>query len=181
MISHSIITPVCTTGSWNGQRTIEQIAALGKLPDHYRNYTYPSNFALVQLCFIYTERLDSFKRKAISLKNISSFRDLSLLSVGGKVQALIYFNSKIIGDAIAAEQIKTELSKLLTEEQKAKVELIITEFSDETTPESCYRYENSILVADDGFHYIDPVVMDWDMQPAHKNPFIGARPAGIPA
>ena len=72
-----------------------------------------------------------------------------------------YFNSKVSGDADIASAIVSRLDEQLSVNDKTKVALIATDFNTDTLPESCYRYENSILISDKGFTPIDPVTMSW--------------------
>ena len=83
--------------------------------------------------------------------------------MNGRVDTLIYYNSKIDGDKDIAEEIKARVYPQLNEDQRSKIQLLITDFNTETLPESCFRYENSVLFSDKGFTHIDPVVMDWNI------------------
>ena len=91
--------------------------------------------------------------------------DIELLTINGKIDVLIYFNSKVSDDKKIASDIKTSLESKMPLKTAPKVNLIVTDFNDQTLPESCFRYPNSILVSDKGFTLIDPVTMEWELDP----------------
>lgn len=166
-LGHQIITPICTTGSWKSDRSKWQLEELGKLSNEYRKYYYPSGsqgqgFALsvpreirpfAEGRYDYDEHL----RKIID--------DINLLTINGNVEVLIYFNNKIDGDYDTAVKIKANVAVNLAEKSRQRANLMVTNFNSETIPESCYRYPNSILVANSGFYKINTRTMEWDDEP----------------
>ena len=160
---HQIITPICTTGSWNSPRTKWQIAELGKLSSKYRYYQYPSGNSGSAYALSVPREINPFRLKYDVIEHIDKIlADASSLSERGDVDVLVYFNSKVDGDKEIAERIVAELSSQLSEPHKSRSNLIVTDFNSETLPESCYRYKNSVLFSDKGFDLIDPVKLEWD-------------------
>ncbi|NQY79726.1 MAG: hypothetical protein HRT47_05375 [Candidatus Caenarcaniphilales bacterium] len=163
---HKIITPICTTGSWKNSRSQWQMEELGKLSNDYRYYQYPSGKSGNAVVLSVPREINPFaggKKYDIVSHVEKVLADLERLSVNGKVDALIYFNSKVDGDKEIAEEIKARVAPQLSNDKVANIQLLITDFNTETLPESCYRYENSVLFSDKGFIHIDPVIMDWNI------------------
>lgn len=161
---HEIITPLCTTGSWKNERSQWQMQELGKLSDDYRFFQYPSGNSDNAIVLSVPREINPFAggKKYDLLSHVDKvMADIDRLSVNGKLDVLVYFNSKVDSDKDVAEAIVDKLAPQLSADQKSKVQLIITDFNTETLPESCYRYENSVLFSDKGFTHIDPVIMDW--------------------
>ena len=165
---HSIITPVCTTGSWRNERSKWQMEELGKLPNKYRKYTYPSGRTGEHFVLSVPREITQFSNNKYHYdEHIEKIvRDIRMLTVGGNIEVLIYYNSHIDGDLEFAERIRDTVSSFLTEDQRNKADLIIANFNEATLPESCMRYENSILLHDSGFDYIDPVNLEWKHEAA---------------
>jgi len=164
---HQIITPICTTGNWKSERSRWQLEELGKLSPKYRSFTYPSGTSGDAIALSVPREIRPFANGKYNyeLHIEKILTDLDLLSRGGRVEALIYYNSQVDGDLEFAERIKSELeSKLstsLSAEQLSNIDLVISNFNSNTLPESCYRYPNSVLLSDRGFELIDPVTMNW--------------------
>ncbi len=164
---HQIITPICTTGNWKSERSRWQLEELGKLESRYRSFTYPSGASGDAIALSIPREIRPFANGKYNYElHIEKLLvDLDLLSRGGKVEALIYYNSELEGDLEFAKRIKTELStklsQSLTIKQLANIELVISNFNSNTLPESCFRYTNSVLVSDKGFENIDPVSLTW--------------------
>ena len=137
---------------------------LGKLESKYRSYTYPSGKSGEAIVLSVPREINPFaggKKYDIEMHVDKILGDTISLSNQGQVDVLVYFNSKVSGDADIASAIISRLDEQLSTSDKAKVKLIATDFNTETLPESCYRYENSILISDKGFTPIDPVTMSW--------------------
>jgi hypothetical protein len=166
-LGHNIITPVCTTGSWKADRTKWQLEELGKLGNEYRFYRYPSGNHGVGYALSVPREIRPFANGKYNfdehLAKLSE--DIELLTINGKIDVLIYFNSKVSDDKKIASDIKTTLESKMPLKTAPKVNLIVTDFNDQTLPESCFRYPNSILVSDKGFTLIDPVTMEWELDP----------------
>lgn len=169
-LGHQIITPICTTGSWKSERSIQQLAALGKLTNKYRFYRYPSGNSGEAIVLSVPREIRPFANDKYDYEQHVDkiLFDLQLLSVGGKVEALIYYNSDLEGDLEFAEKLQDRIDKELRAsisiDQRKNIELIITNFNSNTLPESCFRYENSVLVSDTGFKAIDPVSLEWSYE-----------------
>jgi hypothetical protein len=164
---HQVITPLCTTGSWKTERTKWQLEELGKLGNKYRKYTYPSGNTGEHYVLSVPREINPFKNGKYDFKEhiTKIVGDIKLLTVNGDLQVLIYFNSKVDGDQEVAEDIKKAVHKELNDTQKERAELIVTDFNTDTLPESCYRYENSVLVCDKGFVEIDKEKLEWSSDP----------------
>jgi hypothetical protein len=166
-LGHEIITPICTTGNWKSERSRWQIEELGKLEPEYRRYYYPSGSSGEGIVLSVPREIRPFANGKYNYEmHIEKLLvDLDLLSRGGRVEALIYYNSDVDGDLEFAERIKTELSTKLSElisaKQLSNIDLVISNFNSNTIPESCYRYTNSVLFSDKGFENIDPVTLSW--------------------
>lgn len=161
---HKIITPICTTGSWKSERTKWQIQELGKLSNHYRKYVYPSGKKGDAIVLSVPREINPFAggKKYDLEKHIDKvLADTITLSKNGNLEVLVYFNSRVGGDIDIANTIIARLDEQLTTNDKAKVRLAVTDFNMNTLPESCFRYENSVLISDQGFTHIDPVTMNW--------------------
>ena len=165
--NHQIITPICTTGSWKSERTRWQLEELGKLSNKYRKYTYPSGNTGTHYVLSVPRDINPFKNGKYDFnEHISKIvGDIKLLTINGDIQALIYFNSKVKGDDEVAKDIEKAVFKELNDIQRERTELITTDFNTDTLPESCYRYENSILVCDKGFIEINKEKLEWDAEP----------------
>lgn len=161
---HSIITPVCTTGSWKAPRTQWQLAELGKLSSKYRYYQYPSGSDGAAYSLSVPREIKPFAGERYNYDSHVQklLLDIQLLTNNGDLDVLVYFNSNIDGDLKVAQSIQQDLNTNLTKETLAKSNILITEFNSSTLPESCYRYENSILITDSGLIPIDKSKMDWD-------------------
>jgi hypothetical protein len=166
-LGHNIITPVCTTGSWKADRTKWQLEELGKLGNEYRFYRYPSGNHGVGYALSVPREIRPFANDKYNfdehLAKLSE--DIELLTINGKIDVLIYFNSKVTDDQKIAFDIKSSLESKMPLKTSSKVNLIVTNFNDQTLPESCFRYPNSVLVSDKGFTLIDPVTMEWEINP----------------
>ncbi len=164
---HQIITPICTTGSWKSERTKWQLEELGKLSNRYRRYTYPSGNTGEHYVLSVPREIRPFANGKYDFNDHISkiVGDISLLTVNGDIEVLIYFNSKVKGDMEVAEDIKKAVAKELNETQAERAKLLATDFNIETLPESCYRYDNSVLVCDKGFVPINTTKMDWELDP----------------
>ena len=161
-MGHEIITPICTTGNWKSERSLWQIQELGKLETKYRRYHYPSGTSGSAIVLSIPREIRPFANRYDYDLHISKIlKDLDLLSFAGKVEALIYYNQEIPGDIDFAYRIQTELQAALPKTQIPNIDLIIANFNNDTIPESCYRYPNSVLVSDKGFEHIDPITMAW--------------------
>lgn len=160
---HEIITPLCTTGSWKSERSIWQLTEIGKLANKYRKFTYPSGNGGEAFVLSVPREIRPYANGKYNYnQHINKIVfDIELLTANGNLDVLIYHNSKHEQDLAFAERIKTDVYERLNEEQRSRANLIISDFNSEITPESCMRYENSILVSDQGFIDIDPVIMDW--------------------
>lgn len=167
-LGHEIITPICTTGNWKSERSRWQIEELGKLEPKYRRYYYPSGNSGEGIVLSVPREIRPFANGKYNYQtHIEKLLvDLDLLSRGGRVEALIYYNSEVNGDQEFAERIKTELrarlSESISQKQLANIDLVLSNFNSDTLPESCYRYPNSILLSDKGFENIDPVTLEWN-------------------
>lgn len=165
-LGHKIITPICTTGSWKNEKTKWQMEALGKLEAKYRRYTYPSGKTGEAMVLSVPREINPFaggKRYDLEMHVDKVLGDINRLAYNGRLDVLVYFNGKLSGDKDIAETIISRLNEQLSVETKAKVALLLTEFNSETLPESCYRYDNSVLISDAGFTHIDPVTMSWNI------------------
>ena len=164
---HQVITPVCTTGSWKSERTRWQLEELGKLSNKYRRYTYPSGNTGEHYVLSVPREINPFKNGKYDFnEHIAKIvADIRLLTINGNLEVLIYFNSKVAGDEEVANDIKKAVFRELSDVQKDRAKLITTDFNTETLPESCYRYENSILVCDKGFVEIDKEKLEWESDP----------------
>jgi hypothetical protein len=163
-LGHTIITPICTTGSWKSEQTQWQIDELGKLEPKYREYTYPSGKKGDAFVLSVPREINPFaKNYDFNDHLVKVVRDIEALTKNGKLEVLIYYNSKLPEDIKTARAIKDELTNALSESAKKNADLLITDFNSETLPESCYRYDNSVLLSDKGFAHIDPVTMDWQV------------------
>ena len=161
-LGHTIITPVCTTGSWKSKRTIWQLEELGKLSNKYREYRYPSGNTGTGFVLSVPRDINPFANKYDFDEHIKKVsHDIELLAVGGVVDVLIYFNSNKEGDEDIAVQIKNSIKEKLSKDTLLNAKLIVTDFNAETLPESCFRYDNSLLYTDEGFQKIDPITMEW--------------------
>lgn len=170
-LGHNIITPVCTTGSWKSERSIWQLRELGELENKFRKYIYPSGNSGEGFVLSVPREIRPFANDRYSfdehIKKVVF--DISLLTVNGNLDVLIYYNSKLESDFDFALQIKQAVEAQLNSDQRSKANLEIADFNTETLPESCMRYENSVLVSDLGFTRLDPVTMDWEIiQPAEQ-------------
>lgn len=164
---HQIITPVCTTGSWKADRTKWQLEELGKLGSKYRKYTYPSGNTGNHYVLSVPREINPFKNSKYDFNEhvTKIVGDIKLLTINGNLQVLFYFNSKVEGDIDVATDIKKAVYRELSEIQKERAELIITDFNTETVPESCFRYKNSVLLCDKGFIEINKDKLEWDFDP----------------
>ena len=166
-LGHEIITPICTTGNWKSERSRWQIEELGKLEPQYRRYYYPSGNTGEAIVLSVPREIRPFANGKYNYEmHIEKLLvDLDLLSRGGRVEALIYYNNEVEGDLEFAERIKAELeSKLgtsISAKQLSNIDLVISNFNNNTIPESCYRYTNSVLFSDKGLENIDPVTLQW--------------------
>jgi hypothetical protein len=161
---HKIITPICTTGSWKSERTKWQMEELGKLESKYRRYTYPSGKSGEAIVLSVPREINPFaggKKYDFEMHVDKILGDSIRLSNQGRVDVLVYFNSKVSGDTDIANAIISRLDEQLSVNDKTKVALIATDFNTDNLPESCYRYENIIIISDQGFTPIDPVTMSW--------------------
>lgn len=164
---HTIITPVCTTGSWKSDRTKWQLEELGKLGKKYRSYTYPSgNYGSHFVLSIPRQIKPFLKGKYDFSEHVKKIvLDIQLLTINGDLEVLIYYNSAIPGDFEVAEDIKNAVGGELSQSLLERVDLIVTNFNNQTIPESCFRYPNSMLVCDKGFVAINQTTMDWSYDP----------------
>jgi hypothetical protein len=160
---HKIITPVCTTGSWRSERTKWQLAELGELSDKYRQYHYPSGKSAAAFVLSVPREIKPFTANKYNMAEHLEkvLLDVNLLSKNGNLDVLIYYNSNIERDLDFAEHLKASVEKYLSASAKSKTNLLVTNFNEETLPESCYRYPNSILVSSEGLAELDTVTMDW--------------------
>jgi hypothetical protein len=166
-LGHNIITPVCTTGSWKAERTKWQLEELGKLGNEYRFYRYPSGNHGVGYALSVPREIRPFENGKYNFDEhlVKLKDDIELLTINGKLDVLIYFNSKLENDKDMALNIKSSIEARIPIKSLSRVNLIVTDFNDQTLPESCFRYTNSILVSDKGFTLIDPVTMNWEFDP----------------
>lgn len=164
---HQVITPICTTGSWKTDRTKWQLEELGKLSNKYRRYTYPSGKTGEHYVLSVPREINPFKNGKYDFnEHINKIvSDITALTLNGDIEVLIYFNSKVEGDQDVAEDIQKAVFKELNQTQRERAKLITTDFNTDTLPESCYRYENSILVCDKGFVEIDKEKLEWEANP----------------
>lgn len=160
---HQIITPVCTTGSWKAERTKWQIKELGKLTNKYRSFTYPSGNFGEHFVLSVPREINMFKNAKYDFNEhvTKIVEDINLLTVGGNLQVLVYFNSKVAGDFEVAADIKKAVEQELSKIQKERADILVTDFNCETLPESCFRYKNSVLICDKGFAPINQDSLDW--------------------
>ncbi len=172
-LGHTIITPLCTTGSWKSDKSIKQLTEIGKLSNEYRRYTYPSGKLGEAFVLSVPREIRPYANGKYNYnEHINKIvYDIQLLTVGGNLDVLVYHNSKVEDDINFARKIKDEVTEKLTEEQRARTNIFTSDFNAEITPESCMRYENSILVSPEGFSPIDPVVLEWE---ADKTPSLAA-------
>ncbi len=167
-LGHEIITPICTTGNWKSERSRWQIEELGKLEPKYRRYYYPSGNSGEAIVLSVPREIRPFANGKYNydLHIEKLLVDLDLLSRGGRVEALIYYNSDVEGDLEFAERIKAELhlklSETISAQQLSNIDLVISNFNGNTLPESCYRYPNSVLFSDKGFEEINPITLQWN-------------------
>ena len=120
---HKIITPLCTTGSWKNTRSQWQMEELGKLNDEYRFYQYPSGNSGNAIVLSVPREINPFAggKKYDIVSHVEKVTaDLERLSVNGRVDTLIYYNSKIDGDKDIAEEIKARVYPQLNEDQRSK-------------------------------------------------------------
>lgn len=166
-LGHNIITPVCTTGSWKSERSKWQLEELGKLGNEYRYYRYPSGNSGVGYVLSVPREIRPFANGRYNFdEHITKLvDDIELLSNNGNLDVLIYYNSKLSKDFETSNQIKSQVSSKISHRTAAKVNLIITDFNEQTLPESCFRYPNSVLVSDKGFTPIDAVSLEWTLDP----------------
>ena len=164
---HQIITPLCTTGSWKSARTEWQLEELGKLSNKYRRYTYPSGKTASHFVLSVPREINPFKNGKYDFKEHVNkiVGDIQLLTANGDLEVLIYFNSKTDDDFGVADDIKKAVEKELNETQLERTTLTITDFNYDTLPESCFRYDNSILLCDKGFVEIDKDSKEWLLDP----------------
>lgn len=166
-LGHQIITPICTTGNWRSDRTKWQLEELGKLENKYRYYQYPSGNSGYGYALSVPREIRPFSNGKYDfdehIKKI--IEDISLLTINGDIDVLLYFNSKLDGDYDHAVKLKSIVSSRLEDRPRERANLLITDFNSETLPESCYRYQNSLMISDKGFTRIDVVTMDWDGDP----------------
>lgn len=162
---HQIITPICTTGSWKSDRTIWQLDALGKLDNKYREYKYPSGNGGTGFVLSVPREIRPFADDKYDFDTHIEkvVKDIELLTQNGDLDVLIYYNSKVDGDFDFAVKIKEFVSANIKGQTRERAKLIVTDFNAEVMPESCMRYENSILFSDRGFNPIDPVILEWDV------------------
>ncbi len=166
-LGHEIITPICTTGNWKSERSRWQLEELGKLNPKYRRYRYPSGKVGEAIVLSIPREIRPFANGKYNydLHIEKIITDLDLLSRGGKVEALIYYNSQLDGDLDFADKMQAELQNKIDRafqpHQIDNIEFQIANFNSNTVPESCFRYTNSVLISDKGFERIDEVTMDW--------------------
>lgn len=166
-LGHQIITPICTTGSWKSDKTKWQLEELGKLSNKYRQYYYPSGSQGQGFALSVPREIRPFAEGRYDYEDHlrKIVEDINLLTINGNLDVLIYFNNKIDGDYDTAVKIKANVAVSLSERARQRARLLVTNFNSETLPESCYRYPNSVLVANSGFYRINPRTLDWDDEP----------------
>ncbi len=166
-LGHQIITPVCTTGSWKTDRTKWQLEELGKLSNKYRYFQYPSGNEGVGFVLSVPREIRPYADGRYNydehLEKI--IEDIHLLTINGDLEVLVYYNNLRDSDYDTAVMIKSNVAVRLSERARRYTKFTITNFNSETIPESCYRYNNSILVANSGFYKINAKTMNWDDEP----------------
>lgn len=165
-LKHQIITPVCTTGSWKSEKSKWQLEELGKLDNKYRAYKYPSGKAGQGFVLSIPREINPFANNYNFDQHLEKILlDIKLLTANGNLDVLIYFNNQIESDYDTAIKIKSNIIINLDTATLNKVKLELANFNQETIPESCFRYTNSVLVSDKGFSQINPKTMEWDLDP----------------
>lgn len=164
-LGHQIISPICTTGSWKSERSKWQLKELGLLTNKYRQYKYPSGNSGLGFVLSVPREIRPFANANYDfdwhLNKI--LEDIQLLTMGGDIEVLIYFNNLIDGDYEFASMLRSQTEIKLEAKAKSRARLLLTNFNSQTIPESCYRYSNSILFSDQGFTPIDLETMDWSL------------------
>lgn len=164
---HTIITPVCTTGSWKAERTKWQLEELGKLDNSYRYYQYPSGNSGVGFTLSVPREINPYSNDRYNFdEHITKLlMDIKLLTANGNLDVLIYYNSLVEGDFDLAVKIKSTLVINSSQDTLARTNFQLVNFNAETLPESCFRYPNSVLISDKGFTGIDAGTMEWETDP----------------
>ena len=162
-LGHRIITPVCTTGSWKSEKSKWQLEELGKLSNKYRKYTYPSMNRGEAFVLSVPREIRPFSNDRYNFEEHVEklVLDVTLLTKGGNLEVLIYYNSKLDGDFDFAVKIKEALETKLSGLARERAKLMVTDFNADVMPESCMRYENSLLLTNEGFKGIDPITLEW--------------------
>jgi hypothetical protein len=165
-MGHQIVTPICTTGGWKSPRTFWQLEELGKLPNKYRRYEYLSGKSGESIALSVPREIRPFEggRYDYDFHIDKVSNDIERLTYNGDIDVLIYYNSNIEGDIKFAEQIRNEVAYNLKPVAKSRANLMVTNFNNDTMPESCFRFPNSVLVSDRGFDHIDEITLEWGFE-----------------
>lgn len=165
-MGHKIVTPICTTGAWKSPRTYWQLEEMGKLTNKYRSYEYLSGNSGEAIALSVPREIRPFEggRYDYDFHVNKITKDIEILTRNGNVDVLIYYNSELDGDIRFAEQIRNEVSKKIEPIARSRANLLVTNFNNDTMPESCLRFSNSVLVSDRGFDHIDEITLEWGFE-----------------